>query len=73
MGKGESQVKFIANAFGITKELLGSKYSGHLTCSKEEVDHFLCDTLHDPNRELELDLVQQKPFLSHKPQMLTSL
>lgn len=36
------------------KRLLGEKRSGHLDCSKEEVDHFLHNTLSDPDREQEL-------------------
>lgn len=45
---------FLANPFGFTKRLLGEKHSGHLDCSKEEIDHFLHNTLSDPDKEQEL-------------------
>ena len=38
------RVAFLANPFGFNKQLLGQKCSGHLTCSKEEVDSYLHNT-----------------------------
>lgn len=38
---------FIANPFGFVKHLLGKKCSGHLTCSKEELDYHLHNTYSD--------------------------
>ncbi|KAJ8333923.1 hypothetical protein SKAU_G00412420 [Synaphobranchus kaupii] len=45
---------FIANPFGFTKQLLGQKCSGHLECSKEEIDHHLRNTYSDNEREQDL-------------------
>lgn len=45
---------FSANPFGFAKRLLRQKCSGHLECSKEEVDEYLFNTLRDPDREKEL-------------------
>lgn len=52
--RARKQSSFIANIFGFTKQLLGQKRSGRLDCSKEEVDDYLYNTLHDPDREQEL-------------------
>lgn len=49
------QAAFIANPFGFTRKLLGSNCTGHLTCSKDEVDQFLHTTLHDPMRDQKLE------------------
>ncbi|XP_067280778.1 uncharacterized protein [Pseudorasbora parva] len=45
---------FIANPFGFTKQLLGKKRSGRLTCSKVEIDRHLRDTFCDRSREQDL-------------------
>lgn len=47
------QTAFIADPFGLTKQLLGQCYSDHLACSKKEVDH-LHNTISDSDREREL-------------------
>lgn len=44
----------MSNLFKFTKQPLRQKQSGHLAYSKEEVDHFLHNTLSDPDREQEL-------------------
>lgn len=54
MERARKQTAFIVDPFGFTKQLLGQKRSGHLACSKEEVDHFLHNTLSDSDREQEL-------------------
>ncbi|KAJ8014696.1 hypothetical protein DPEC_G00018330 [Dallia pectoralis] len=45
---------FIANPFGFTKQLLGKKRSGQLTCSKAEIDCHLRDNFGDGAREQDL-------------------
>lgn len=45
--RAKRRAAFRANPFGLTKQLLGQKRSGHLTCSKEEVDSYLHDTYSD--------------------------
>lgn len=49
--RASKQTAFIADSFEFTKQLLGQKHSGHLAFSKEEVDHFLHNTLSEPNGE----------------------
>lgn len=41
----------LGNPFGLTKQLLGQKHSGHLACSKEEMDHHLPNTYSDAAQE----------------------
>lgn len=45
---------FIANPFGVTKQLLGQKRSGKLVCPKEEIDNHLCNTYSDAAWEEDL-------------------
>ncbi len=45
----------IVDPFGFTKRLLGQKRSGCLTCSMQEVNHYLSSTFSDILREQELD------------------
>ncbi|XP_061878077.1 uncharacterized protein LOC133630482 [Entelurus aequoreus] len=45
---------FLANPFGVTKQLLGQKRSVKLACSKAEVDHHLKQTYSDGCREQDL-------------------
>ncbi|KAK0148843.1 hypothetical protein N1851_010754 [Merluccius polli] len=42
--RARKRAAFIANPFGFTKQLLGKKRSGQLTCSKAEIDLHLRDT-----------------------------
>ncbi|XP_049336392.1 uncharacterized protein LOC125802421 [Astyanax mexicanus] len=53
--RARKRAAFIANPFGFTKQLLGDKRSGQLECSIEQVNHFLQDTVSDPQRDLELE------------------
>lgn len=46
---------FLSNPFGSVKKLLGDKHSGQLSCSSQEVDQFLKNTLSDPLRDQPLD------------------
>ncbi|XP_054628013.1 uncharacterized protein LOC129179159 [Dunckerocampus dactyliophorus] len=52
--RARKRTAFIADPFGFIKQLLGQKRSGHLACSKEEVDYFLKNNLSDPEREQDL-------------------
>ena len=52
--RARKRAAFINNPFGFMKKLLGQKRSGHLVCSKEEVDQHLHDTFSDPTRDQEL-------------------
>lgn len=48
--RARRRTSVLADPFGFRKRLLGEKRSGRLDCSKEEVDHFLHNTLSDPER-----------------------
>ncbi|XP_053170226.1 uncharacterized protein LOC128354001 [Scomber japonicus] len=52
--RAKRRAAFLANPFGFTKQLLGQKRSGHLTCAKEEVDSYLHETYSDAVREEDL-------------------
>ncbi|XP_067284127.1 uncharacterized protein [Pseudorasbora parva] len=52
--RARKRAAFIANPFGFTKQLLGKKRSGRLTCSKVEIDRHLRDTFCDRSREQDL-------------------
>ncbi|XP_028292553.1 uncharacterized protein LOC114455485 [Gouania willdenowi] len=52
--RSRKRAAFLANPFGFTKQLLGQKRSGQLTCSKAEVDHYLKETYSDSCREQDL-------------------
>lgn len=52
--RAKRRAAFLAKPFGFTKQLLGEKRSGHLTCSKEKVDIYLHDTSSDAAREEDL-------------------
>ncbi|CAJ1076456.1 uncharacterized protein LOC119779116 [Xyrichtys novacula] len=52
--RARKRTAFLENPFGFTKQLLGQKRSGQLSCSKAEIDHHLDTTLRDPSREQEL-------------------
>lgn len=52
--RARKQAGFLANPFGLTKQQLGQKRSGHLTCPKDEIDHHLRETLSDEARDLDL-------------------
>ncbi|XP_061907749.1 uncharacterized protein LOC133652714 [Entelurus aequoreus] len=52
--RARKRTTFIANPFGFIKQLLGQKRSGHLVCSKEEVNNFLKNNLSNPEKEKEL-------------------
>lgn len=52
--RAKRRAGFLANPFGFTKKLLGQKRSGHLTCSKEEINAYLHDTYSDAAREEDL-------------------
>ncbi|KAL7833617.1 hypothetical protein AOLI_G00285770 [Acnodon oligacanthus] len=52
--RARKRAAFIANPFGFTKQLLGKKRNGQLTCSKAEIDHHLRDTFCDRSREQDL-------------------
>lgn len=45
--RARKRAAFIANPFGFTKQLLGKKRSGRLTCSKVEISRHLRDTFCD--------------------------
>lgn len=49
--RARRRAAFLANPFGFTKQLLGQKRSGHLTCSKEEIDTYLHNTYSDAVQE----------------------
>lgn len=49
--RARKRAAFSSNTFGFVKQLLGDKRSGHLSCSPEEVDQFLRNTLNDPQRD----------------------
>lgn len=49
--RSRRRAAFLANPFGFTKQLLGQKRSGQLTCSKAEVDHHLKQSYSDEYRE----------------------
>lgn len=53
--RARKRTAFLANTFGFTKQLLGQKRSGQLTCSKVDIDCHLDATLRDVSREQELD------------------
>lgn len=57
--RARKRAAFMANPFRFTKQLLGQKRSGQLTCSKAEVDCHLRDTFSDRSREQDLDHCQQ--------------
>ncbi|XP_038154112.1 uncharacterized protein LOC119791846 [Cyprinodon tularosa] len=52
--RARKRTAFLANPFEFTKQLLGQKRSGQLTCSKAEVDHHLAATYGDASREQDL-------------------
>ncbi|KAL7886754.1 hypothetical protein AOLI_G00044750 [Acnodon oligacanthus] len=52
--KARKRANFIVNPFGFTKQLLGKKQNGQLTCSKAEINRHLRDTLCDRSREQDL-------------------
>ncbi|XP_026126685.1 uncharacterized protein LOC113108082 [Carassius auratus] len=52
--RSRRRAAFLANPFGFTKQLLGQKRSGQLTCSKAEVDHHLKQSYIDEYREQDL-------------------
>ena len=56
--KGETEqnkVKITSDPFQFTSRLLGSKGSGELKASKEEVEKYLKEMHSDPNREVRLN------------------
>ncbi|KAK1795529.1 hypothetical protein P4O66_001239 [Electrophorus voltai] len=63
--RARKRATFIANPFGFVKYLLGGKHSGHLECSREEVNCFLQKTLSDLLREQELE--SNKTLISPAP------
>lgn len=52
--RAKRRAAFLADPFGVTKQLLGQKRSGNLTCTKEEVDAYLQKTYSDAEREEDL-------------------
>ncbi|XP_061733213.1 uncharacterized protein LOC133536595 [Nerophis ophidion] len=52
--RSRRRAAFLANPFGVTKQLLGQKRSGRLACSKAEVDHHLKQIYSDGCREQDL-------------------
>ena len=52
--RARKRAAFLANTFGVTKQLLGQKRSGQFTCSKAEIDRHLRDTFSDEFREKDL-------------------
>lgn len=52
--RAKRRAAFLVNPFGFTKQLLGQKRSGQLTCSKEEIDAYLHDTYSDAARAEDL-------------------
>ncbi|XP_056097411.1 uncharacterized protein LOC130076370 [Rhinichthys klamathensis goyatoka] len=52
--RSRRRAAFLVNPFGFTKQLLGQKRSGQLTCSKAEVDHHLKQSYSDEYREQDL-------------------
>ncbi|KAL7891157.1 hypothetical protein AOLI_G00006330 [Acnodon oligacanthus] len=52
--RAKKRAAFIANPFGFTKQLVGKKRNGQLTCSKAEINHHLRDTFCDRSREQDL-------------------
>lgn len=52
--RARKRAAFISNPFRFTKQLLGEKRSGRLTCSKDEIDRHLRDTFCDRSREQDL-------------------
>ncbi|KAL7855870.1 hypothetical protein AOLI_G00194740 [Acnodon oligacanthus] len=56
--RARKRAAFIANPFQFTKQLLGKKRNGQLTCSKAEIDCHLRDTFCDRSREQDLSHCQ---------------
>lgn len=52
--RARRRASFLANSFGVTKQLLGEKRSGHLVCPKSEVNHYLKETYSDECRKQDL-------------------
>nr|XP_057943465.1 uncharacterized protein LOC131138512 [Doryrhamphus excisus] len=52
--RARKRTAFIANPFGFTKQLLGQKRSGTLTCPEKELNQHLSDTYSDNRREEDL-------------------
>ncbi|XP_059199347.1 uncharacterized protein LOC131979398 [Centropristis striata] len=53
--RARKRTAFLANPFKLTKQLLGQKRSGRLTCSKDTINDHLKATYSDPIREQPLD------------------
>ncbi|RXN12199.1 reverse transcriptase [Labeo rohita] len=49
--RARKRAAFLANPFKLTKQLLGQKRTGQLTCSKDTINNHLKATYSDPNRE----------------------
>ncbi|RXN04375.1 reverse transcriptase [Labeo rohita] len=49
--RARKRAAFLANPFKLTKQLLGHKRTGQLTCSKDAINNHLKATYSDPNRE----------------------
>ncbi|CAC5381747.1 unnamed protein product [Mytilus coruscus] len=52
--KAKNRANFIKNPYNYTKTLLGGERTGHLHCSKEEVEKYLHETHSDKERETPL-------------------
>ncbi|XP_063436214.1 uncharacterized protein LOC134717649 [Mytilus trossulus] len=52
--KAKNRANFIKNPYNYTKTLLGGERTGHLHCSKEEVEKYLHETHSDKERETHL-------------------
>lgn len=52
--RAKRRAAFLANPFGVTKQLLGQKRSGQLVCTTGEIDAYLHNTYSDAAREEDL-------------------
>lgn len=52
--RAKRRAAFLSNPFGVTKQLLGQKRNGHLTCAKAEIDTYLHNTYSDAARDEDL-------------------
>ena len=58
--KNGARSRFTSHHFQFTSRLLGSKRSGELKASKEEVEKYLKEMHSDPNREVRLEQFEKQ-------------
>lgn len=61
----KKRTSFIVNPYRSSRKLLGDKWSGHLECSVDVVNTFLCNILSNPAREQKL--AHNKALISPVP------